>query len=426
MAQQNYTDTHVHSEDMQDIITRPPSWLLKHGITFIFFTLLMLIAMTAFIRYPQTISAGMTITTDNAPKSVVSKIQGNVVKLSVKEGQQVRQFETLAYIESTGNHDQILHLLNTLKRVQQSTDSQAFDLNAITSPVDLELGEIQSSYQNFYQAYLNYQAARDEGIYVRKRSILLKEMHNIDEQNKRIQDSYTLQKKEIEIAEQEYAKYKILADKKVISPMELQKQEAVLISKKQSVPLAENNILSNHSASLARIKELSELENQISDEKKKFYQSLNSLISEIENWKKQYVLVAPSSGYVVFGSSLQENQFLSAGTEVFYINSKNGEYYGEMLLPQLDFGKVKVGQQVMIKVRGYQYQEYGYLKGRIRSISDIPIKDSLFLSMVNIEREPKDSLIRLRPRLLADAEIITEEQSILKRIWNNLTKSLHK
>ncbi|MGJ1432281.1 vitamin K epoxide reductase family protein [Sphingobacterium spiritivorum] len=101
-------------------------------------------------------------------------------------------------------------------------------------------------------------------------------------------------------------------------------------------------------------------------------------------------------------------------------------YYGEMQLPQLEFGKIKIGQEVMIKVRGFQYQEYGYLKGRIQSISDIPIKDSLFLSKVSIERTPKDSLIRLRPRLLADVEIITEEQSILKRIWRNLTKNFYK
>ncbi|MGJ1386477.1 HlyD family secretion protein [Sphingobacterium spiritivorum] len=426
MIKQSFGDTDIHSEDMQDIIARPPSWLLKRGISFIFLTLLMLFGMTAFIRYPQMITATMKITTDNAPKSVVNKIAGSIVQLLVKDGEWVNQFETLAYMESTGNHDQILNLLEKLKWVQKSEDNQNLELKNITSPVDLELGEVQSAYQNFYQAYLNYLAVRDDGIYVRKRSILRKEMDNIGEQNKRIQDSYALQKREIDLAEREYEKYKILAEKKVISPMELQKQEALLIAKKQGIPLAENNLLNNQSASLARIKELSDLDSKISDEKKKFYQSLNSLISEIENWKKQYVLVAPSSGYVIYGSAIQENQFLPISSDVFYINSKNERYFGEMQLPQLEFGKIKIGQEVMIKVRGFQYQEYGYLKGRIRSISDIPIKDSLFLSMVSIERKPQDSLIRLRPRLLADVEIITDEQSILTRIWRNLTKNFYK
>lgn len=44
MIKQSFGDTDIHSEDMQDIIARPPSWLLKRGISFIFLTLLMLLA----------------------------------------------------------------------------------------------------------------------------------------------------------------------------------------------------------------------------------------------------------------------------------------------------------------------------------------------------------------------------------------------
>ncbi|WP_313187779.1 HlyD family secretion protein [Sphingobacterium siyangense] len=423
-GEEKYID--VHSEYMQDIITKPPSWLLQRGISFIFLTIFVLIAMTAFIRYPQLLSAPMTITTDNAPKAVVSKLQGNIVKIKVKDGQWIASGMPLAYIESTGDHDQILDLLEMLKKTQRSVDSHSIELKSVVAPTNMELGELQGPYQNFYAAYLNYRAAKQEGIYLKKRDILLKEMNNITEQNKRIQDSYALQKKEIEIGELEYEKYKILADKKVISPMELQKQESLLIAKKQSIPITENNILNNQAASLARIKELSELDNQISEEKKKFFQAMNSLISEAENWKKRYVMVAPNAGYVIFSGSLQENQYLNAGSIVFYIKTNDEQYYGEMKLPQLDFGKIKIGQRVMIKVKGYQYQEYGYLNGKIKTISDIPIKDSLFLSRVEIEREPKDSLIVLRPNLIADAEIITNDQSILTRIWLNLTKSIFK
>mgnify|MGYP003574874347 CR=1 FL=1 len=33
-------------------------------------------------------------------------------------------------------------------------------------------------------------------------------------------------------------------------------------------------------------------------------------------------------------------------------------------------------------------------------------------------------MIKLKPGMLADADIITEDQSILKRIWFNLTENL--
>jgi len=197
-----------------------------------------------------------------------------------------------------------------------------------------------------------------------------------------------------------------------------------LLSRLQTLPQSENSLLNNQAASLARNKELAELDHQIEEEKKKFVQSMNSLISEAENWKQQYVLTAPSKGRVIYGSVLQENQYLAPNQDVFYIYAENSAYFGEMYLPQSDFGKIKTGQNVLIKVRSYPYEEYGYLHGKIKSISDIPVKDSVFLSRVEIFREPQDSLIRLKPGILADADIITEDQTILYRIWKNVMKNL--
>src|SRR5690606_2236299 len=112
--------------------------------------------------------------------------------------------------------------------------------------------------------------------------------------------------------------------------------------------------------------------------------------------------------------------------ELFYIYSENSNYFGEMHLPQRDFGKIKEGQDVLIKVRSYPYEEYGYIQGKIKTISDIPVRDSIFLSRVEIYRNPQDSLIKLRPGTLADADVITNDQTILYRIWKNVIKSLKK
>jgi len=112
------------------------------------------------------------------------------------------------------------------------------------------------------------------------------------------------------------------------------------------------------------------------------------------------------------------------GDVLFYVNANKDDYYGEILIPQVKSSKVKVGQDVLIKVQSYPYQEYGYLRGKINYISDIPIKDSVFFSRVILTRNEQDSVIRLKPGILADADVITEDQSIFKRIWLNLTKSL--
>jgi len=175
----------------------------------------------------------------------------------------------------------------------------------------------------------------------------------------------------------------------------------------------------------AKQKEILELDNQMMEEKAKFIQALNSLISQAEEWKSKYVLSASQNGKLSFAGIIQQNQVLQAGQEVFYINPGNGNYFGEMAIPQANMGKVKENQEVLIKLRSYPFEEYGMIRGRIGNINDVPYKDSVFLSRVSFNLKSTTDLkrpVHLKQGMLADAEIITEDATILKRITRNLFK----
>lgn len=420
----NYRDT--HSEDLQEIIARPPSWLMRQGIGFVLLTVVMIVGMSAFIRYPETVKTSLRINALNAPKVVVTKVPGNIVRLLIGEGEVVTSGQELAFMESTAKHEDVLNILDLLYSVRDSSGgSLDFDmLSVITSPALLRLGELQGAYQNFYQAYLSYMSTLEDGIYLRKRGILLNELKYINEQENQMRITYGLQGQELEIARQEYEKYRVLAEKQVISPQELKQQEALLLGKEQSIPQMENNLLTLKAGILGREKELSELDNSIQEEKKKFNQALNSLISEAESWKKQYVISAPTEGQLIYSGILQENQFMESGSTLFYVNPDNASYFGEMYISQHAFGRIKPQQNVLVKLHSFPYEEYGYIKGQVQSISDIPIRDSVFLARVELHRTPEDSLIRLKPGILADADVITDDRSVLERIWYNMIKSI--
>lgn len=413
----------IHSEDLQEIISKPPSWLLQRGITFIVLTIFMIFGLSFFIRYPEVVTVSMKFNTSSAPKILTSKVDGNLVRILAKDGATVEKNTDIAYLESIADHDQVLILLDKMKKVRSGILGLA-DLKDVVTPTELELGEVQNSYQNFYLAYLNYVAIKKEGIYQKRKGFIQDEVKYINEQSQRIQEGLDLQKKELALAEAEYAKYQILADKKVISQLELQQKEALLLTKRQSIPQTENTIISNQSNRLSKDKEMSEINNQMFEEEKKFYQSLNTFISDAENWKKQYVITSTSKGVLIYGDFLQENQLVKVGDELFYVNANKDDYYGEILIPQRKSSKVKIGQDVLIKVQSYPYQEYGYLRGNIDYISDIPIRDSVFFSKVILTRNEQDSVIKLKPGILAEADVITEDHSIFNRIWLNLTKSL--
>lgn len=413
----------VHSEDLQEIVSKPPSWLLQRGISFVLLTVLLIIGLSFFIRYPEIVRSELKFNTVNAPKVVVSRISGSLVKLLVEDGNWTEANKPLAYLQSTADHNQVLDLLDKLRQFR-SQEGHVYNLEQIIPPNRLQLGELQGSYESFYLAYLSYRSANEDGIYQKRKGIIGHEMVNVDKQYEKAVHTLDLQKEQLQIAEEEYQKYRILAEKKVISPTELQQKEALLLAKRQSIPQMEANLITYQGSMLAKNKELSDLENQIMEEQKKFVQSLNSFISEAENWKRQYVLSCPSEGKLIYASFLQENQLVYADQELFFVNPGNDHYYGEMMLPQNAMSKVRHGQDVLIKVRSYPYQEYGYLRGKIDYVSDIPVQDSLFFSRVSLLRVERDSLIMLKPGIYADTEIITDDQSVFKRIWSNVTKAM--
>ncbi|WP_294347322.1 HlyD family efflux transporter periplasmic adaptor subunit [uncultured Sphingobacterium sp.] len=423
MKESSIIESDIHSEDLQDIIAKPPSWLLRRGTTVILLSIVIILGMSFFIRYPETVNSKIRFNTTDAPKVLSAKVNGSLVKLLKKDGAWVDAGSPLAYLESTADHDQIIVLLDKLQQIRQMPNA-TYNLEALIEPKNLNLGELQGAYQNFYLSYLSYISSRDHGIYQKRKSVITREVTNVNEQYKKNNQSFELQKKQLELAEQEYEKYKLLAEKKVISPSELQQKESLLLAKRQLIPQMENSLISHEGNILAKNKELAEIENQIGEEQKKFIQALNSFISEAENWKKQYVMTSPVGGKLIYGEFLQINQQVAVGQILFYINPKSEKYYGELLLPQVASAKVKKGQKVLIKVNGYPYEEYGYVNGKVDYISDIPIRDSVFYTTISLDTANLSSMIQLKPGLFGDSRIITEDKSIFRRIWNNVTKNL--
>ncbi|MGE8425854.1 MAG: hypothetical protein ACN6PI_23655, partial [Sphingobacterium siyangense] len=182
-------ESDIHSEDLQDIIAKPPSWLLRWGITFILLTVLIILGMSVFIRYPETVETKIKFNTTDAPKVISAKVNGSLIKILKKEGEWAEEGSTLAYLESTADHDQIIILLNKLQQIRQKPNA-TYNLEELIEPNKLNLGELQGAYQNFYLSYLSYISARDQGIYQKRKSVINQEVTNVNEQFKKNSESY--------------------------------------------------------------------------------------------------------------------------------------------------------------------------------------------------------------------------------------------
>jgi multidrug efflux pump subunit AcrA (membrane-fusion protein) len=424
----NTKNIQLNSEEIQDIITTPPGWLLRYGIILFFSILLLVISSSAFIRYPDIVKTQLKINSANSPKPVVSKTTGKLIAILANEDQIVDSGQVLAYLESTANHEQVLSLLNNLKHIQISLFNKQKNLPVVLNmPHQLHLGELQLSYQSFYQNYLTYKASVEDGIYLKKMDFLKKDITDILRQKQFLLAQKELQQKDYVLAQDEYKMHESLYKEKVEAQAELRKQESALLAKQYPLQQTASALLLNETNYSVKEKEIAELDNQIREERWRFLQALSSLISEAEDWKSRFVLCASPSGKLSFAGAIQKDQFINANQDVFYITPGNARFMGEMTIPQYNMGKVKEGQEVLIKLKSYPYEEYGMIVGNIDYLADVPYKDSIFISRVSFDTSYRSNFkktVALKIGMLADAEIVTEDASLLNRLIKNIVKML--
>lgn len=82
-----------NSEEIEDIIEAVPTWILRWGITVVFSILISIIILAAFIQYPDIVKTPLKISSMNAPKTVVARQEGKLVKLLAVNGEEVKKIK---------------------------------------------------------------------------------------------------------------------------------------------------------------------------------------------------------------------------------------------------------------------------------------------------------------------------------------------
>jgi multidrug resistance efflux pump len=422
-----YESIDRNSAEINEIITAVPSWILRRGITLVFLIILSVILLAAFIRYPDVVKVSLKVSSLNAPKSVISHQSGKLVKLLVVENQVVLKNQELAFIESTASHEDVIALAARLKAMSQQLNSHQL-MKENTLSTNLNLGELQGSYQSFYQEYLQFLNTQDGGFYLTQLAYLKRDLGEILKQQHQINLQKKVQEQEYANAEEEYEAYKKLRAKNVISNSEFKQQENKYLSSKYPLQQTASALLTNNSSYLSKQKEMLTLENTIREQQAKFVQSLNSIVNETNAWLMKFVIFAPIDGKIGYAGILQENQNVNANQELFVVNPGNTDFFGEVHIPQYNMGKVVVGQRTLVKLKSYPFEEFGAINGKISYITDAALKDSVFIAKIDFgkfEQKNPDHPIILKPGMMADAEIVTKESSLLQRFLRNVTKLLN-
>lgn len=100
----------LRSENVQDILTQPPHWMIRWGNSLILMILGMIILMSYFIKYPEFIPASIIVTSENPPEKLEARINSKIEKIFIKNQQEVKKNEILMVLQSTANYQDVLKL----------------------------------------------------------------------------------------------------------------------------------------------------------------------------------------------------------------------------------------------------------------------------------------------------------------------------
>lgn len=413
----------LRSEAASEIISENPGFLIRYGTT-IFLIVLLLIGLVAwFIRYPDIVSTTAKLTSINAPKPVITKTAGKLIQLSVKENETVAKGQVLGHMETIAEPAEVLLLSQSLDSISALLDQDnVAAINRFYGKRYGHLGELQERYQTFNQAFRTFNDYVGSGFFLNKMNMLYGDQKLLQKQNEQLLQQKSLEEQDLALAQKTFDANEILKKEKVISDLEYRTEKSKLLNKESTIPQINSSLLNNEAQKTEKQKEIFELENTIKQQKEIFRQAVNSMKTAVNEWKQNFLLIAPTEGRASFNSFLQENQQLNANQTVCYINPENSSYYAEMKVPQSNFGKVKTGQKVLMKFAAYPYAEFGSVEGKVAFISQIAT-DSGYLAKIDLPNGLTTNYnkhIQFREGLVSNCEIITENMRLLERLYYNL------
>ena len=227
----------LRSDEVQDIMTYVPGWIVRWGITVVCMTVGMLIAVAWLIKYPDMISARVTIVSATPPIDIIARASG---KLDLQVGDQtaVTTGTLLAEIENPARIEDVFALKQKLDNFKQ------FFTNPAAATVEFDrtamLGEMQQTYGDFYQNLTSYRQILSHSA---GEGVTPVGAQRYGDQVSKIVHQRDLLIKEVELAKKKYESSRQLFEKGLISEVELADAEKEYLEQRTTLEYVEADIL---------------------------------------------------------------------------------------------------------------------------------------------------------------------------------------
>lgn len=423
-----WKDVELRSEEVQEVMGQIPPWILRWGITLLFIIVLALLIVSIFFKYPDVITAEMTLTGRYPATGIIARSSGKISHLYVSEGTRVGNGHLLAVLENAARTEDVFRLKETVDNNLNNPDSMVIELDG---KGELSLGEVQTAYSSFLTQVHEYINHRTLDYYPKKINQTKKQIGQYKDYALKIEGQLHVMESQYEIARSQYERDSLLFSRQVLSDFEYETAKAALLQSRHSLAGSRASLdnlkiqISNQETALLDL-ELQQAEKE-STLMQSYHRAAEVLQNAINGWELNYCLISPIRGKITFTTYRTENLYVSQGENVFTIvPEKSDDLLGKAYLPVYRSGKVKPEQRVIIRFNNYPDQEFGFVEGKVSSVSLVPSDESYLVEitlpnglMTNYGKELPAS-----QEMKATADIVTEDLRLIERFFMPLKKVL--
>jgi len=407
----------LRSDEVEDILGRPPSWIVRWGITIIFLSLIGLGVMSWIVQYSDIVEGTIVVTTPSPPMNIVAETSGRLEKLNVENDGEVKKGDLVAVIESTANYEDIMWLD---RKVQSYIQKQI----PFTSSRNLKLGDVQYAYSDYLRDYKDYNF-KVKGSFEKQQVEQIFQMIKTKEKKIRIAEEKERNlRRDIQLAREKVNRYRQLLSNGSTSRQKLDDVTAEYNRIESGIENIRSEIV-GYETDIERL-EADKIQIQRgkveggNDRLIRVMDSMNKLSSQIGDWKDKHLIEAPVDGKITLFDIRAEEQYVNANQEIMMIIPKQEEIMGRMEISVSGAGKIEKGDVVNILLHEYPSKEYGVVKGEIKGISLIP-KDDRYLVDIALPTGLKTTYkkeLDFKQEMSGVAEIITDKKRFIFRIFD--------
>jgi multidrug resistance efflux pump len=347
--------------------------------------------------------------------------EAKVIKVLVKEGQEIKKGDTLFLLENkkTKSDFEILnigvagmkHKINIINKLIQNTRNRKNSLK--------QLLHIQS---NIYQT----------------------DRRKAEQEISSLNNKINLSSQQSSILTDKFQTDSVLYAKGAISKYELtETKNRNLDNKKGQIDITSTYEVKNYDfENLSNnyqktnndlLRNIIDVENQIHN----YQQDIVELETLIKDGKSNLIYITDELGKLLIVSpidgtisnlfnSRQNLEIVNKGEILTIIAPKKEAFYAKVILDEKDLAYIKKGQEINLKLDAYNYYRFGAVKGKITYVSPSDV-DKTFYCLATIKKY--NSNINLKAGYKLKGEVIIEKmklyQYIMKKLFNKIDSNLN-